>query len=148
MSYSKFNKSFLIATFATLSVIAGIQGCSSSDEQATPSGGAAGRASGGSSGKNTGGASGKGSAGETSNGGDAGQVEPNGGTGNVTGGNAGTGNEPGTGGDAGAAGAAGTPGVPTDCDGFLRPCGGLACAQDFDNSTLTKLKNGVLPALP
>ena len=131
MSYRKFNKSFLIATVIALGAIAGIQGCSSDDPQESPP-------AAGSSSK----AGGAGKAGESQ--GEAGEAAGgkanNGGSGNT---------EAGAPSDAGAAGEAGAPPVGT-CDHFLIPCedDGVTCETPFDNSKLTKLVNGQLPALP
>ena len=136
MSYSKFNRNFLIATAVALGVIAGIQGCSSDDTQLSPTAGAAGKVN-GTAGKGNG-TAGKPSSGggDTSGGGDAGEQSTNGGKGGDGGA---TSTDGGMGGEAGE----GNPG----CDGFLVPCN-ATCVQDFDNKTLTKIKNGVLPPLP
>lgn len=133
MSYSKFNKAFLIAGLVAVGAIAGLQGCSSDDTQTTPSGGA---------GKSSGTAGKAGATGNkagSSNNGEAGENSmPSGGTGNV-GGDAGAPSEGGEGGEAGA---------PTtgDCTDPLT-CNEGTCDLAYDNSTLG-LKNGKLPALP
>lgn len=138
MAHSKFNKFGFLTVAAALALV-GLQGCGD-DEQDAPVN-VAGKSS-------TAGAAGK--AGGVSNGGsDEEAGASSGGSGN-TGNNGGTGNVVN---DAGAGGEAGAP-VNPECvdgaDGFLVPCDGegTCTVGSFDNKKLTKIKNGVLPALP
>ena len=139
MSLSK-NRIFSLALGAGILAVAAIQGCSSDPAQVNPTttGGTGGSSTtGGSGGRTSGGSAGKG------------------GTSGTTGGKSGSG------GDIGAAGEAGS-GPTGGCNGtdgcyscapktdlqFLNHCVPGGCPSTYDNSKLTRLVAGKLPALP
>jgi hypothetical protein len=143
MASLKWDRVFYGLPLFGLGLFGFIQACSTnSDKQVTPSV-----------------AGSPGVSGQTGAGGDSGAGGDTG-TGTGSAGTAGVGDD-GSGGSSGAGGSDPTGGSAGTCDGpdcyactphtnsqFLNACVPGGCPQHFDNSTLTRLVNGVLPPLP